>query len=57
VFLSAPGLDVEAFAEHARSQGVVLGNHVNDAGELALQVNTSLLRRPVDEIARVLLSS
>jgi threonine aldolase len=57
VFLSAPGLDVEAFAERAGSQGVVLGNHVNDAGELALQVNTSLLRRPVDEIARVLLSS
>ena len=57
MFVSAPGVDLEAMAARAKTEGVVVHGHANEAGEWMLQVNTSLLRKPVDEVARVLLGA
>jgi threonine aldolase len=57
VFVSAPGVDIAKLAERAAAAGVQLVGHANDAGEFPVQVNTSLLRRPVDDVARVLLAA
>ena len=38
-------------------EGVQLSGHANEAGEMPMQVNTSLRRRSADDIARVLLAA
>ncbi|MGH8029976.1 MAG: beta-eliminating lyase-related protein, partial [Arenimonas sp.] len=57
VFVAVPGVDVEGFAGRAHDGGIDLAAHATDSGELMLQVNTSLLRKPVEEVARVLLAA
>ena len=55
--LSASGMDAQAMAMRAMAAGVVLPQGGNARGELAMQVNPSLLRRPAGEVAQVLVDS
>ena len=55
--LSARGLDPEAMAGRAIAQGVALPQGSNAHGELAMQVNPTLLRRPVADVAQVLVDA
>ena len=55
-FLSVDGVSLEAFAERARRQGIVLPYPGPRAEAFGLQVNPTLLRRPVDKLARQLVA-
>jgi threonine aldolase len=57
VYVSAPGVDFERLGERAAAEGVQVSGHANEAGEMPMQVNTSLLRRSAEDVARVLLSA
>lgn len=57
VYVSAPGVDLARFVDRAAAAGVQVSAHANDAREFPMQVNTSLLRRAVDEVATILLSA
>jgi threonine aldolase len=56
VYLRVDGVDPAAFVERARAHGVNLPP-ATEAGEFPLQVNATLLRRPADAIAAVLISA
>jgi threonine aldolase len=53
--LQAKGITPAALAERAQKHGVLLPRLPDEAGEIPLQVNTSLLRKPPDAIARAFL--
>lgn len=57
VFLRVDGVEPESFAERLAARGVNLPPVVSDAGEFGLQINPTLLRRPVDEIAAALVAA
>ena len=56
-FLAAPGADLEALAARANAQGIVLAGARADATEMAMQVNPTVLRRPVAAIAQALVGA
>ena len=51
--LAAPGVSLDALAERAAAQGLVLPGAPQGAEELALQVNATILRRPPAALARL----
>ncbi|MBY4599404.1 amino acid lyase [bacterium BD-1] len=53
--LQARGITPAALAERAQKHGVLLPRLPDEASEIPLQVNTSLLRKPPDAIARAFL--
>lgn len=53
--LKAQGVTSAALAERAQKHGVLLPRLPDEASEIPLQVNTSLLRKPPDAIARAFL--
>ena len=56
-FLAPTQVTAEALAQAAGKQGVLLPGAAAGGNELAMQVNPSLLRRPVEAIAQVLVDA
>tara|TARA_R110002020_G_scaffold26323_5_gene85028 strand:+ start:4362 stop:5504 length:1143 start_codon:yes stop_codon:yes gene_type:complete len=55
--LKAEGITSMALSERAANHGVLLPGYPDDVTEFPLQVNTSLLRKPPEVVARALLGS
>ncbi|MFH1600658.1 MAG: beta-eliminating lyase-related protein [Pseudomonadota bacterium] len=55
--LQAEGITSMALSERAANHGVLLPGYPDDVTEFPLQVNTSLLRKPAEVVARALLDS
>jgi threonine aldolase len=51
VFLSVTGVDPDDFVQRLRAHGVILGGARRDTGEIAMDVNPTLLRRSSDVLA------
>jgi threonine aldolase len=56
-FLAVPGVDPEAFSGRAAARGIVLPGPHAGSTELPMQVNPTLLRRPVAAIAQALVDA
>ena len=54
LFLRVDGIDPMRFAGRVRARGIHFPGGTNAAGEFPLQVNATLLRRPVTQIAEAL---
>jgi len=50
-FLSVTGVSPDDFAQRLAAQGIVVGSARPDTGEFAMDVNPTLLRRPIDSLA------
>lgn len=57
LFMTVAGVAADIFLERSKADGIHLSPLHADTGEFALQVNPTLLRRPVDDIAQGLIAA
>lgn len=57
LFMTVTGVAADVFLERSRGHGVELSPPHENVGEFTLQVNPTLLRRPVAEIAQILIAA